>query len=208
MIEWREVARGADDLILYRLDAEMDQHRPRGRGGFEPMRALLGRHPTPVTRQVEDEFAAAGAPVGASSMRVACHVISYPDQLMVVDSTFPPTGNEVFPGALEQISSHEGRSFTGRPLDVLYTHCHFDHAGGRAAVEALNGDVRTLAHPYTQALFDATSRREMFFLGKAGFFRDCGIDEDLETLMLSMRNSDWRNSIVGRASPVVPCSKV
>jgi glyoxylase-like metal-dependent hydrolase (beta-lactamase superfamily II) len=120
-------------------------------------------------------------------MRVACHVVSYPDQLLVVDSTFPSTSTVVFPGALEAIARQEERSFADRPLDVVYTHCHFDHAGGRDGVEALGRDLRTLTHPFTAALFEQTQRREMFFLSKAPFFRDCGIDVPVETLVLGMR---------------------
>lgn len=121
-------------------------------------------------------------------MRVACHVISYPDQLVAVDSTFPSTGLQVFPESLEQICRHEQRSFADRPLDVLYTHTHFDHAGGRDGVEALERDVRTLAHPFTRALFEQTNRRETFFFTKAHFFRDSGIEESVDTLMAGMRD--------------------
>jgi glyoxylase-like metal-dependent hydrolase (beta-lactamase superfamily II) len=187
MIEWSEVARGDGGLTLYRLDAEMDHPSAPGGGRFDPIRAILSGHSTPTTRRFEEDFAESGAPVGASSMRVACHVISYPDQLLVVDSTFPSTSTQVFPRALEEICSAEGRPFSTRPLDVLYTHTHFDHAGGRDGVEALERDVRTLAHPFTKALFEQSNRREMFFFSKSHFFRDCGIDDDIETLMAGMR---------------------
>ena len=188
MIEWREVARGAEGLTLYRIDAEMDHPIPPGGGRFDPMRAIFSLHPTRTTRRFDEDFAESGMPVGASSMRVACHVISYPDQLMTIDSTFPSTGLQVFPETLEQICRHEQRSFADRPLDVLYTHTHFDHAGGRDGVEALERDVRTLAHPFTPALFEQTNRREMFFVTKAHFFRDCGIEESVETLMAGMHD--------------------
>lgn len=189
MIEWREVARGPGGLHLYRIDAEMDHPVSPGGGRFDPMRGILVRNPTRITRYLDEEFAASAAPVGASSMRVACHVVSYPDQLLVVDSTFPATSTSVFPGALEQIAEQEGRPFATRPLDVLYTHCHFDHAGGRDAVEALERDVRTLTHPYTAALFAQTSRRENFIVSKAHFFRDCGIEQSAETLLESMHEA-------------------
>ena len=187
MIEWREVARGPRGLILYRIEAAMDQPMVPGKGRFDPMRGILSRHAPSTTQRFEQEFAESGAPVGASSMRVASHLISYPDRLMIVDATFPATGAEIFPGTLSDISRHEGRSFADRPLDVLYTHCHFDHSGGRDAVEELAGDVRTIAHPFTQALFEQSSKREMFFVTKGHFFRDCGIREDVETLLLSLR---------------------
>lgn len=187
MIEWQRVAQGEGGLSLYRIEAEMDPPRPPGGGRFDPMRAILSLSRTRTTRRLEEDFAESAAPVGASSMRVACHVISYPDQLFVVDSTFPSTGLAVFPEALERISHDEGRPFGERPLDVLYTHTHFDHAGGRDGVEALERDVRTLAHPYTRALFDQSNRRETFFLSRAQFFRDCGIEDEAETLMERMR---------------------
>ncbi|MBW2385892.1 MAG: MBL fold metallo-hydrolase [Deltaproteobacteria bacterium] len=172
---------------MYRIEAAMDQPMVPGNGRFDPIRGILSRHAPSTTQRFEQEFAESGAPVGASSMRVASHLISYPDRLMIVDATFPATGAEIFPGTLSDISRHEGRSFADRPLDVLYTHCHFDHSGGRDAVEELAGDVRTIAHPSTQALFEQSSKREMFFVTKGHFFRDCGIREDVETLLLSLR---------------------
>jgi glyoxylase-like metal-dependent hydrolase (beta-lactamase superfamily II) len=189
LIEWQQVAAGDGGLTLYRIDAEMDHPSPPGGGRFDPMRTMLSLHPTPTTRHLDAEFAQSAAPVGASSMRVACHVISYPDQLMVVDSSFPSTGIQLFPETLERICEAERRSFAERPLDVLYTHTHFDHAGGRDGVEAMQRDVRILAHPHTRALFEQSNRRDMFFASKAHFFRDCGVDADMETLMSHMRET-------------------
>lgn len=188
MIEWEKVAQGEDGLALYKIVAEMDQPMSPGTRGFDPMRSMLSRYTTDATQRLDLDFGESAPPVGASSMRVACHVVSYPDQLLVVDSTFPATGTELFPGVLEQIARHEGRVFADRPLDVLYTHCHFDHAGGRDAVETLGGGVRTLAHPYTRAMFAQTLQREMFFVTKGQFFRDCGVTDSIETLMLHMRD--------------------
>ena len=109
MIEWSEVARGPEGLVLYKIEAEMDHPMVPGGGRFDPMRGILSRHRTPITQRLEEEFAESGAPVGASSMRVACHVVSYPDRLMVVDATFPATGAKVFPETLSEISRREGR---------------------------------------------------------------------------------------------------
>jgi glyoxylase-like metal-dependent hydrolase (beta-lactamase superfamily II) len=200
LIEWEEVAQGDDGLRLYKVVAEMDQPMSPGRNGFNPIRSMLSQYSTVATQRLDVDFAESGAPVGASSMRVACHVVSYPDQLFVVDSTFPATGAELFPGGLEQIARHEGRALADRPLDVLYTHCHFDHAGGRDAVEMLGPRVRTLAHPYTQALFAQTQQREMFFLTKGQFFRDCGITDSVETLMLHMRDM-FQKAMGGKVDP-------
>lgn len=188
MIEVNEVARGDAGLTLYRIDAEMDHPVTPGQGRFDPIRGILSRYSTGERERLDADFSEAGAPVGASSMKVACHVVSYPDQLLVIDSTFPSTGADIFPTELERISHAEGRNLQDRPLDVLYTHCHFDHAGGRDGVEALSGNVRTLAHPYTQALFSQTSKRENFFVSKGHFFRDCGVTESIETLMLGLRD--------------------
>jgi len=187
VIEWREVARDDTGLTLYRIDAEMGHPVSPGQGRFDPMRGILSRYSTNQTKKLDANFSESGAPVGASSMKVACHVVSYPDQLLVVDSTFPTTSKEIFPTELERIVRSEGRDLADRPIDVLYTHCHFDHAGGRDGIEALGGDVRTLAHPYTEALFGQTSKREMFFVSKGHFFRDCGVEESVETLMLGLR---------------------
>jgi glyoxylase-like metal-dependent hydrolase (beta-lactamase superfamily II) len=188
MIEWAEVARGRDGLVLYKVEAEMDQPMAPGGGSFDPFRGILSRHATATTRRLDDDFAESGAPVGASSMRVACHVVSYPDRLLVVDATFPATGAELFSKTLAEIASHEGRGVADRPLDVLYTHCHFDHAGGRDAVEELDVDVRTIAHPFTQHLFAQSSKRETFLASKGQFFRDCGIEAGIESLLLSLRD--------------------
>ncbi len=188
MIEWNEVARGPEGLVLYKIEAEMDHPMVPGGGRFDPIRGVLSRYPTATTRRFEEDFAESGAPVGASSMRVACHVISYPDRLMAVDATFPATGEDAFPGTLDEISRHEGRSLGDRPVDVLYTHSHFDHLGGRDSIERLEGDVRTIAHPFTQAQFAETSKREMFFVTKGHFFRDCGLNESIENLMLTLRD--------------------
>lgn len=188
VIEWSEAARGPEGLVIYRIEAEMDHPIAPGGGRFDPMRGVLSRHATATTRRLDEDFAESGAPVGASSMRVACHVISYPDHWMVVDATFPATGSTVFSETLGEISREEGRSLSDRPLDVLYTHCHFDHAGGRDAVEELGSGVRTMTHPLTEALFAQTSQRENFFVSKGHFFRDCEIGESIETLMLSLHD--------------------
>jgi len=187
VIRWKAVARGDDGLVLYKVVAEMDQPMTASSFGFDPIRAMLSRFSTKATRRLESDFAESTAPVGESSMRVASHVVSYPDQLLVVDSTFPATGASLFPAGLEQISRSEGRSPSDRPLDVLYTHCHFDHAGGRDAVETLGNRVRTVTHPYTRSLFAQAHRRETFFLTKGQFFRDCGIGDPVEVLMEHMR---------------------
>lgn len=86
MIEWEEAARGDDGLILYKVVAEMDQPMSPGRGGFNPIRSMLSHYSTDATQRLDADFSESGAPVGASSMRVACHAVSYPDQLLVVDS--------------------------------------------------------------------------------------------------------------------------
>ena len=72
-----------------------------------------------------------GGPAGgAGGFRVACHVVSLPDRLLFVDSTFRSTGDDIVPGALEALARREGRTLEDRPIQGLYTHAHWDHAGG------------------------------------------------------------------------------
>jgi glyoxylase-like metal-dependent hydrolase (beta-lactamase superfamily II) len=180
-VAWRLVATAADDLHLYRVDAAPLGFVTPGRD-FDPLDLLLGQFPNPTTVQVRSEFGEAGAPVGASSLEVACHVMTTPDAMLLVDSTFRRTAPHVFPCVLEEIARHEQRPAGTRPLDVLYTHAHFDHAGGRAAIEGLGAGVTTLAHPYTRALFPLVSRPETMFRSKGQFLRDCGITPPMEEL--------------------------
>jgi len=187
VIETAAVAEGRDGLRLYRLEAEAT-NVSTATITFDPLAFLLDRYRTPTVDHVLERFSAQGSPVGPSSFRVACHVVSLPDLLLVVDSTFHATAAEIFPSALERLANEEGRSLGDRPLHVLYTHAHFDHAGGRAAVEALGDGVRTLAHPHTSALFPFVSRREAFFRTRDGFFRDCGIAKSLEEIGEEIRD--------------------
>lgn len=188
MIEWREVADGAEGLGLYRIDAESGAFGgPSGRIP-SPLAVVLERFDTPTCRHLLESFGEGGAPVGASSFSVACHVISLPDVVLIVDSTYRTTAPEVFPRALEEIVRREGRGFADRPVQVLYTHAHFDHAGGHGAVEQMGEDVEILAHPYTAALFPLVSRRESFLRTRAVFFRDCGIEVDLDALGAEVRD--------------------
>ena len=177
MIDWKRVAAGDDGLNIYKIEAESENTFQRA-SKSDPFGAILALHDTETTRYLLESFRSTEGPVGSAGFRVACHVISLPDSLWVIDSTFRTTGPEVFPGTLEEIVEVEGRSLAGRPIHVIYTHAHFDHAGGHAAVAALGSDVETFAHPHTQALMPFVSRREFFFSSKAGFFRDCGLSED------------------------------
>lgn len=180
-VAWRFVATETGDLRLYRVDAAPLGLATPGRD-FDPLDLLLAQFPNPSTAQVRSEFAEAGAPVGASSLEVACHVVSTPDAMLIIDSTFRRTAPHVFPRVLEEIARHESRPGATRPIDVLYTHAHFDHAGGRAAIEGLGDGVTTLAHPYTRALFPLVSRPETMFRSKGQFLRDCGITPPMEEL--------------------------
>ena len=188
MIEWREVVGGAQGLRLYRIDAESGSFGGPGGRIPSPLAVVLERFDTPTCRYLLENFGEGGAPVGASSFSVACHVISLPDLMLIVDSTYRTTAPEVFPQALEAIAGREGRRVADRPIQVLYTHAHFDHAGGHGAVERMGEDVETLAHPYTAALFPLVSRRESFLRTRAGFLRDCGIDVDLDSLGPAIRD--------------------
>ena len=189
MITWREVAAGEDGLRLYRVDAEAEAFA--GAGGTSlrsPLDLILARSEARTLQQLQQRFSEPGAPVGASSFSVACHVVSLPDLLFVTDATYRTTAPEVFPGVLEAIARHEGRSLAARPLEVLYTHAHFDHAGGHRAVEALDGAARTLAHPWTAALAALVGRRESFLRTREGFLRDCGVEGDLDALAREIRD--------------------
>ena len=181
MITCREVAAGSRGLRLYRIDAE-----PKGVAapglGLDPMALLFERVSTATTRQVVSEFSESGPPVSASSLRVACHVVSTPDALMIVDATFPQTAQMIFPFLIDAICRGEGRAIGGRPIELLYTHAHFDHAGGRSAVEAMRPDVRTFAHPYIAAQFPISSRPDQMFRSDGHFLRDCGIGQGFEEL--------------------------
>lgn len=180
-VAWRPVATEAGDLRLYRVDAAPLGLATPGRD-FDPLDLLLAQFPNPTTAEVRSEFGEAGAPVGASSLEVACHVLTTPDAMLIIDTTFRRTAPHVFPRVLEEIARHEQRPSGTRPLEVLYTHAHFDHAGGRAAIEGLGTGVTTLAHPYTRALFPLVSRPETMFRSKGQFLRDCGITLPMEEL--------------------------
>lgn len=187
MIEWKEVGAGAQGLRVHRIDAQPEGQLLPGGGGFDPLRVVLQEFPNPTTLSVEARFTASGPPVGASSLRVACHAVSLPDSLLVVDSTFRTTAVDVFPAVLEAIVASEGRRLGERPVRVIYTHAHFDHAGGREAVEALGPNVEIQTHRHTEALFPLLSRRESFFRTRSWFFRDCGIEAGLPEFIALMR---------------------
>ncbi len=187
-VEWRQVGEGPEGLRLYRVDADSGNVSLGGGGAMRsPIDLVFQRFETPTTRYLREHFTAPGSPVGASSFAVACHVVSLPDLMFVVDSTYRTTADDVFPGALAEIAADEGRALGDRPIQVLYTHAHFDHAGGHEAVEAMGRDVQILAHPDTERLFPFVSRREMFFRLKEVFFRDCGIEASLEELTDQIR---------------------
>lgn len=190
MIEWTPVASDRGGLRIYRIDARSSGIPGSGPGEPRvpnPLELILARFDTPTTRALREGFAGAGAAVGASSFSVACHVVSLPDSVLVVDSTYRTTAGEVFPHVLEQIARDEGRSLHERPIAVVYTHAHFDHAGGHAAVEALGEGVKILAHPATAALAPLVSRRESFLRTRALFLRDCGIRAELAELSDGIR---------------------
>lgn len=181
MISYHQVASGRDDLRIYRIDAEPERVATPGMS-LDPLSLLFEAVPTPTTRQLLAEFNEASPPVSASSLRVACHVASTPDTLLVVDSTFPSTAAEIFPEILERICQSEGRPFGTRPVEFLYTHAHVDHAGGRIAVEAMGCDVHIVAHSHTAALFPVLSRPDQMFRTDGHFLRDCGITRPLEEM--------------------------
>jgi len=190
VIEWTPVASDRGGLRIYRIDARSSGIPGSGPGERRvpnPLELILARFDTPTTRALREDFTGAGAAVGASSFSVACHVISLPDAVLVVDSTYRTTAGEVFPHVLEQIAKDEERSIDERPIQVLYTHAHFDHAGGHAAVEALGDAVEILAHPATAALAPLVSRRESFLRTRALFLRDCGIRAELDELADGIR---------------------
>jgi len=190
VIEWTPVASDRGGLRIYRIDARSSGIPGTGPGERRvpnPLELILARFDTLTTRALREDFTGAGAAVGASSFSVACHVVSLPDAVLVVDSTYRTTAGEVFPHVLEQIAADEGRSLDERPIQVLYTHAHFDHAGGHAEVEALGDPVEILAHPATAALAPLVSRRESFLRTRALFLRDCGIRAELDELADGIR---------------------
>ena len=186
MIEWRQVADEPGQLRIYRIDAESTNTFRLG-GSFDPLETVLAASDTREGRRVREDFRSSEGPVGPSSFRVACHVVSLPDQVLVIDSTFGTTAPQVFPGTLEEILAHEGGRIGDRPLRLLYTHAHFDHAGGHAAVEELESELETIAHPYTGALQPWVSRRDSFFATKGWFFRDCGVEGSVEQIREELR---------------------
>lgn len=190
MIKWTRVASDRGGLRIYRIDAESSGIPGSGPGERRvpnPLELILARFETPTARTLREDFTGAAAPVGASSFSVACHVISLPDDLVVVDSTYRTTAGRIFPAVLDQIAEQEGGALHERPIQVLYTHAHFDHAGGHAAVEALGEAVEILAHPATAVLAPLVSRRESFLRTRAHFLRDCGIRANLDELADGIR---------------------
>ena len=190
MIEWTEVAKDRDGLRIHRIDAEAGGIPGSGSGGIRvpnPLELILTRADTPTVRWLRDYFTGTGAAVGMSSFSVACHVISLPEAVVIVDSTYRTTAGEIFSRLLEEIASHEGRKLADRPIQVIYTHAHFDHAGGHAAVEALGDSIEILAHPFTARLVPMVSARESFLRTRAHFLRDCGIHADLDELSDGIR---------------------
>jgi len=187
MIEWREVAQGPGDLRIYRVDAESEGVSFGGKSGVDPLSLIFQTYPNATTRLLREEFAERRSPVNASSFSVACHVVSLPDTVWVIDSTYRTTAPRVFPDVLEQIVASEARHLADRRLRVLYTHAHFDHAGGHLAVESLDSEARVFAHPYTRELFPVVSRRESFILTKGQFLRDCEIDVEPEAISERIR---------------------
>jgi glyoxylase-like metal-dependent hydrolase (beta-lactamase superfamily II) len=190
VIEWAEVALDREGLRIHRIDAEAGGMPGSGSGGIRvpnPLELIFTRFDTPTVRWLRDDFTGTAAAVGMSSFSVACHVISLPNALVVVDSTYRTTAGEIFPRVLEEIASHEGRKLADRPIQVIYTHAHFDHAGGHAAVEALGESVEILAHPFTAKLAPLVSARESFLRTRAHFLRDCGIHADLDELTDGIR---------------------
>lgn len=181
MIEWKQSASGADGLRLYRIEASPSSVLSPGKG-LDPLDLLLSSFPSSTGTQIRERFSEAGSPVGASSLRVACHVASFPDLLLIVDSTFSQTAGEIFPETLERICQSEERRLGDRPALLVYTHAHFDHAGGRAAVEALP-EITTLAHRHTRDLFPSVSRPSAMFRSRGHFLRDCEISLSIEEML-------------------------
>jgi glyoxylase-like metal-dependent hydrolase (beta-lactamase superfamily II) len=190
VIEWREVSSDRHGLRIYRIDAESIGIPGAGKGPGRvpnPLDLILSRFDTPTARYLRENFTQTGAGVGASSLSVACHVVSLPDLLLVVDSTYRTTARGIFPDVLERMSRREGRTLTERHTMVLYTHAHFDHAGGHVAVEMLGNAVEVLAHPVTAELSPLVSKRESLLRTRAPFVRDCGIRADLTELASEIR---------------------
>lgn len=188
MIQCREAARGRDGLRIHRIEAESGAFSGPGGRMPSPLAVVLDRFDTPTSRYLQERFGEGGTPIGASSFSVACHVVSLPDSVFVVDSTYRTTAPAIFPATLEQIVCAEGRRLDERPIFVVYTHAHFDHAGGHAAIEALASGAQTFAHPYTRDLFPLVARRESFLRTRVPFFRDCGIGLDVESLTGEIRD--------------------
>ena len=112
MIEWREVSSDRHGLRIYRIDAESSGIPGAGKGPGRvpnPFDLILPRFDTPTARYLRESFTLAGAGVGASSFSVACHVVSLPDLLLVVDSTYRTTAREIFPEVLDCITRDERR---------------------------------------------------------------------------------------------------
>jgi glyoxylase-like metal-dependent hydrolase (beta-lactamase superfamily II) len=188
MIRWQEAFNGERGLRIYRIEADAGSLTTGSGGGAQsPLDLLLAHDSTDTTRHIAERFRRGGSPVAESAFCVACHVISLPELVFVTDSTFRTTADHVFPEVLEQIARAEGRRLGDRPLQVLYTHAHFDHAGGYLAVEQLGSDVEILTHPFTPALVPWVSRREGFLRTKSAFLRDCGISADLDALAANLR---------------------
>ncbi len=180
MIDWKELAAGPGGLRLYRIDASPGSFSDSsGKAVKSPLSLILQLQETPTARYLNERFSESTPPVGASSFSVACHVISLPEAILVVDTSYRTTAGKIFPSVLEEIVRAEGRRPGDRPITVLYTHAHFDHSGGHLAVEELDGEVEVVAHPYTAKLFPLLCRRENFLKTKTGFFRDCGVELDL-----------------------------
>jgi glyoxylase-like metal-dependent hydrolase (beta-lactamase superfamily II) len=191
VIGWSEVASGRDGLRIYRIDAEaggIPGSGPSGARVPNPLELILARFDTPTARWLHDNFTGTQAAVGESSFSVACHVISLPDALVVVDSTYRTTASEIFPRILEETAAREGRRLADRPIQVVYTHAHFDHAGGHQAVEELGEQVEIFAHPATASLAPVVSKRESFLRSRAYFLRDCGIDTEIDALAADVRS--------------------
>ena len=187
MIEEITVTEGRAGLAIYRVEVEAP-NIATGVSQFDPLALLLERYPTPTGRHVLERFPGMGSSIGPSSFRVACHVVSFPDVMLVIDTTFHTTSREIFPELLECITRDERRRPAARPIWVLYTHAHVDHAGGRNAVEGMGDAVRIFTHPYTAELFPLMSGREAFFRTGDSFLRDCGISKPCDEIREEVRD--------------------
>jgi len=97
MIRWREAARGRDSLRIHRIEAESGAFSGPGGRMPSPLAVVLDRFNTQTSRYLQDRFGEGGTPVGASSLSVACHVVSLPELTVVVDSTYRTTAPGIFP---------------------------------------------------------------------------------------------------------------